>query len=57
MFKRTMLGWVSIKCPSGGHRGDNLDHFTVLSLDGTLDGVLHLHVCLQGRGKLSSLES
>lgn len=42
---------------SGGHRGDYLDHFSILPLDGTLDGVLHLHVCLQGWGKLSSLDS
>lgn len=40
---------------SGGHRGDNLDHLTVLSLDGTLDGLFHLHVLLQGRGQLGSL--
>ena len=41
---------------SGSHRGDNLDHLAVLSLDGTLDGLLHLNVRLQGRGQLSSLE-
>lgn len=48
---------LPIKRPSGGHRGDYLDHFAILSLDGTLDGVLHLHVCLQGWRKLSSLVS
>lgn len=41
---------------SGGHGGDDLDHLAVLSLDGTLDGLFHLHVRLQGRGQLSSLE-
>lgn len=41
---------------SGGHRGNNLEHLAVLSLDGPLDGLFHLHVRLQRRGQLRSLQ-
>lgn len=50
----------SVRKPTGhssGHRRDDLNHFAILSLDGPLDGLLHVDhaVCLEGRRQLSSL--
>lgn len=55
MLSRRLQVCVGPGGPSGGHGGDDLDDLAVVSVDGALDGLFHLHLGLQGWGQLSSL--